>query len=133
MEANADLGRPVSYEGPDRLLVMGHSLPMKRAVSNLIENGLKYGNRVNVRLLRAGDKARLLIEDEGPGIPEAELEHVIAPFVRLDEARGRDTSGLGLGLAIVAKAVEREQGALRLSNRPTGGLQAEILPAGQRG
>jgi signal transduction histidine kinase len=127
VDANADLGREVSYEGPDRLLLTVRSLPMKRALGNLIENGLKYGGRVRVLLDRDGDQARIRVEDNGPGIPEADLRQVTAPFFRLDEARQRDTGGLGLGLAIVANVVEREGGVLRLSNLPEGGLRAEIL------
>jgi signal transduction histidine kinase len=127
VDANADLGRKVSYEGPDRLLLTLRSLPMKRALGNLIENGLKYGGRVRVRLDRDGDQARIRVEDDGPGIPEADLRQVTAPFFRLDEARRRDTGGLGLGLAIVANVVEREAGVLRLSNLAEGGLRAEIL------
>ena len=94
VEASADLGRPVTYEGPEHLLTTARPLPLKRAISNLIENGLKYGGVVRVRLERDGAQARILVEDDGPGIPEAELEHVIEPFFRLDEARQRDRGGL---------------------------------------
>jgi two-component system osmolarity sensor histidine kinase EnvZ len=126
VDANADLGRLVSYVGPDHLLTTARPLPLKRAIGNLIENGLKYGGVVRLKLERVGDTARIVVEDDGPGIPEAELEHVIEPFFRLDEARRRDTQGLGLGLAIVANAVQGEDGDLTLRNRPEGGLQAII-------
>lgn len=125
-EANADLGRPVSYEGPDHLVLATRPLSMKRAIGNLVENGLRHGTHVRIRLADRGDHARLRIEDDGPGIPEAELQRVLTPFFRLDDARQRDTGGLGLGLAIVANAVEREAGTLTLSNLPEGGLRAEI-------
>lgn len=126
VDADADLGRDVSWEGPDHLLVEVRPLALKRALSNLIENGLKYGDRVVVRLARLSDEVQILVCDDGPGIPEDELSHVVTPFFRLDEARMRNTGGLGLGLTIVSKAVEREGGRLALSNRPGGGLQAEI-------
>jgi signal transduction histidine kinase len=126
VDANADLGRPIDYSGPDELVLMTRPLSMKRAIGNLVENGLKYGTQVRVSLADRGDHARLRVEDDGPGIPEAELDRVLAPFFRLDDARGRDTAGLGLGLAIVRNAIEREAGTLILSNLPAGGLRAEI-------
>ena len=67
------------------------------------------------------------VADNGPGLPEDKLEEVTKPFVRLDSARPRDTVGFGLGLAIVARAVELEGGTLTLRNRPVGGLSAEIV------
>lgn len=127
VEAYADVGRAVTYDGPDHLLLSARPLGLKRAVANLVDNGLKYGRNVRVSLDRQGEEARLRIDDDGPGIPEAKLEQVLEPFYRLDEARARDGRGLGLGLAIVAMAVERDHGALRLSNRAEGGLRAEIL------
>ncbi|HKT77846.1 MAG TPA: ATP-binding protein, partial [Sphingobium sp.] len=86
----------------------------------------------DVSVVRRDDELLIRVDDEGPGIPRDKLEEVLKPFSRLDEARQRNTRGLGLGLAIVAKAVEREGGLLTLANRPGGGLRAEIclpLPA----
>jgi signal transduction histidine kinase len=68
----------------------------------------------------------IAVEDDGPGIADDKLEEVLKPFTRLDQARQRNTRGLGLGLAIVAKAVEQEGGTLTLTNRPEGGLRVEI-------
>jgi signal transduction histidine kinase len=69
---------------------------------------------------------RLLVQDDGPGIPAESIEAVMQPFVRLDQARTRDTLGLGLGLSIVARAIEAEGGTFVLRNRSSGGLSAEI-------
>lgn len=84
-------------------------------------------------MLERQDREVLIrVDDDGPGIPRDKLDEVLKPFARLDEARQRNTRGLGLGLAIVARAVELEGGALTLANRPEGGLRAEIclhLPA----
>jgi signal transduction histidine kinase len=66
------------------------------------------------------------VEDAGPGIPDESLGKVLQPFIRLDAARKRDTAGMGLGLAIVDRAIRAEGGALDLSNRPEGGLCATI-------
>ncbi len=77
--------------------------------------------------LVAGDGVvTVCVMDDGPGIPEAEMAHVLEPFVRLDPARGRDTIGFGLGLPIVVQAIEAEGGTLSLANRPQGGLIASV-------
>ena len=124
--ADADLGRAVTYAGPDKLVLDARPLAIKRAIGNLLANGLRYGENVRVTLSDPGDYVCLRVEDDGPGIPEAELERVLTPFFRLDNARHRDTDGLGLGLAIVSNVVEREGGSLLLSNLPQGGLRVEI-------
>lgn len=117
----------VSYAGPDHCLLDVRPLALKRALGNLIENGLKYGHRVAVTLGDEEGLVRIRVEDDGPGIPESDLARVTEPFVRLDEARQRDTPGFGLGLSIAVRAAERDGGRLRLSNRPEGGLRADIL------
>ncbi|WP_277968515.1 ATP-binding protein [Sphingomonas echinoides] len=122
----ADHGRAVTYVGPDHLEHVFRQLGVKRAVSNLVENGLHHGEHVILGLRREPDCVIVRVEDDGPGIPEDLLQSVLEPFVRLDTARRRDTLGLGLGLAIVCRAVELEKGKLTLSNRPEGGLCAEI-------
>lgn len=130
VDAATDAGHVASYEGPDHLLLTVRPVAMKRAVSNLMENAIKYGGCAHVRLMADDAWVCLTVDDEGPGIPEAEQTRVLEPFQRLDAARARDTRGLGLGLAVVARVVEREQGRLALTNRPEGGLRAEIrLPA----
>lgn len=127
----ADRGRDGSYDGPAHLELPLRRLTIKRALVNLVENALQYGDCVFLSLAQEPGRIVLRVEDDGPGIPEASLVRVLDPFVRLDAARGRDTIGLGLGLAIVAKAVAEHDGVLTLSNRPQGGLRAEIvLPTG---
>jgi signal transduction histidine kinase len=121
-----DRGLDARYVGPDhletRMLVSG----MRRAISNLLENALHYGGAATVRLGIENDEIVLTVEDNGPGIPEDKIDEVKLPFVRLGDERERNTSGMGLGLAIVASAVEAEGGTLTLLNRPEGGLSAQI-------
>lgn len=126
VDAFQDQGKEVTYEGPAHLEIVARPLSLRRAMMNLIENALHYGHRADVRVARQGDELLIRVDDEGPGIPRDKLQEVLKPFTRLDEARQRNTRGLGLGLAIVAKAVEREGGLLTLANRPGGGLRAEI-------
>ncbi|WP_230480528.1 ATP-binding protein [Sphingomonas sp. Leaf21] len=123
----ADHGRDVRYIGPDHFDCRVRRFGMKRALTNLVENALHYGDQVSITL-RAdpGDDVRIRVEDDGPGIPEESLELVLEPFVRLDTARRRDTVGFGLGLSIVARVVAAEGGELTLANRSEGGLCAEI-------
>lgn len=123
----ADHGRDVRYVGPDHFDCRLRRFGMKRALTNLVENALHYGEHA-VITLRAdpGDDVRIRVEDDGPGIPDESLELVLEPFVRLDTARRRDTVGFGLGLSIVARVIAAEGGELTLANRPEGGLCAEI-------
>jgi signal transduction histidine kinase len=100
---------------------------LRRAIANLVDNALHYGTRARIVLEEDDDGSVVIsVKDDGPGIPAEQIERVLQPFVRLDRARARDTVGLGLGLAIVSRAVEEECGALTLSNRAQGGLCAEI-------
>ncbi|WP_375248546.1 ATP-binding protein [Sphingomonas sp.] len=122
-----DRGRDAEYVGPDHCEWRVRRVGFKRALMNLVDNALHYGERVTITLLPGGETITIRVEDDGPGIPDDELEHVLEPFVRLDPARGRDTVGFGLGLPIVQLAVSLEGGTLTLSNRPRGGLRAEIV------
>jgi signal transduction histidine kinase len=137
VDAFQDHGDDVTYDGLDHLEMDVRALSLRRAVRNLIENALHYGDRARVSVERKGQEVLIRIDDDGPGIPRDRLEEVLRPFSRLDDARQRNTRGLGLGLAIVQKAVAAEGGRLTLANRPDGGLRAEIclnLPrAGRRG
>jgi signal transduction histidine kinase len=126
VDAFQDHGKPVDYAGPDHLEMVLRSLPLRRAIVNLIENALHYGGRARVMLERKDTEVLIRVDDDGPGIPSDKLDDVLKPFHRLDEARQRNTGGLGLGLAIVARAVEQEGGQLILANRPEGGLRVEI-------
>ncbi|KTE02338.1 ATP-binding protein [Sphingopyxis sp. H115] len=121
-----DHGHRICYEGPDHLVATLRPNAFKRAVGNLIENAIHYGEDVRVGL--SGDSGRIVlrVEDNGPGIPAESIADVLQPFVRLDAARSRNTKGLGLGLAIVSRMVEREAGEFTLTNRIEGGLRAEI-------
>lgn len=122
----ADEGGNVRYEGPGHLDANVRLFDLKRALDNLVSNALRYGKEVVVSLEKRDDRLLLRVSDDGPGIPEARLEEAKQPFVRLDSARGRNTEGLGLGLAIVERVARSHAGALRLSNRPGGGLVAEL-------
>ncbi|PSK80689.1 two-component system osmolarity sensor histidine kinase EnvZ [Limimaricola soesokkakensis] len=104
---------------------------LRRALENLIGNALRYGTRCEVSLIVSPRSLRLLVEDDGPGIPEARREEAMRPFTRLDPARNQDRgTGVGLGLAIVADIAHAHGGALHLGDSERlGGLRAELVLA----
>ena len=126
----ADLGQPVGVRGePAPARVRAKSL--RRVVSNLVNNALRYGKRADVIVQALPEAVHIVIEDEGPGIPEAQLDAVMQPFFRLESSRSRLTGGSGLGLYIARDLIARQGGTLTLANRAEGGLRATIrLPTG---
>lgn len=99
---------------------------IRRALRNLMENAQRYGSGARVSVTRIGDRAEILIEDDGPGIPEQELEKVFDPFTRLETSRSRETGGIGLGLPIARAILRAHGGDVVLSNRAEGGLRATV-------
>ncbi|MCG0996453.1 ATP-binding protein [Acetobacter indonesiensis] len=125
MEYSA-VGRNVTYKGPSDLICVCQTTALERALSNLVDNGLKYGSEVSIHLESDTRHAIITICDDGPGIPDAQLPSALLPFYRLDPARASD-GGLGLGLSIAEAIVSRHQGKLVLSNVKPHGLQAQII------
>ena len=123
----ADLGGDVALEPAARTPYACRPAGLRRALRNLIENALAYGGRARVRLEAAPRQLRLMVEDDGPGVPAAMLERVFEPFVRLEGSRSRETGGIGLGLAIARTIARGHGGDVTLRNRPEGGLEAAIL------
>jgi LPXTG-motif cell wall-anchored protein len=102
------------------------ALSLRRALTNLIDNAVKYGGKATVAMRATTTQVEITVDDNGPGIPEVQLGRVMQPFVRLEDSRNRDTGGIGLGLAIAASIAEAHGGTLTLSNRREGGLRAAI-------
>ena len=104
---------------------------LNRALRNLIDNAVRYGDVANVTLTQEPGMAVITIADKGPGLPVDQLEAAFEPFVRLEGSRNRDTGGVGLGLAIARTIIQAHGGAVQLQNLPAGGLEAEVrLPIG---
>ena len=129
----AELGHDIAVADTDRVLVACRASALRRALRNLMENAAAYGGRATARIERDDEAIRIVVEDEGPGIPERDLERVFEPFVRLEASRNRETGGSGLGLAIARSIVRGHGGDIRLANRADGGLRATVaLPQAER-
>jgi two-component system sensor histidine kinase CpxA len=114
-------------------VVMGDASLLHSAVENVVRNAMRYspeGGEIDIRLKKSsgvnGGEAHILVSDHGPGVPEESLDKLFRPFYRLDDARGRQTGGVGLGLAITERAVRLHGGTVTASNRPGGGLAVEL-------
>jgi signal transduction histidine kinase len=101
---------------------------LRRVVTNLIDNALKFAGEAEVNVRRTPEgRTCITVSDHGPGIPEDQLEFVLQPFYRLEQSRNRNTGGTGLGLAIAHQLTLAIGGSLHLRNRSEGGLAAEIV------
>ncbi len=98
----------------------------KRAVANLVNNAARFAEHVNVSAVRQNGALTVAVEDDGPGIPEAEREDVFRPFYRIDHARNQDAGSTGLGLAIARDIARIHGGDIALSDSPLGGLKAVL-------
>ncbi len=122
----ADAGCDVVRAGPDHAVLLCRPLAIKRALSNVIDNAVKYGRRAQVSLEDMADRVVVTIADDGPGIPEAERERVFDPFYRIEGSRSRETGGTGLGLTIARTIVQIHGGEITLRNKLGGGLLVAI-------
>jgi signal transduction histidine kinase len=121
-----DAGRDIAFTGSGSLSVEGQHLALKRVVSNLVGNALKYATTVRVVARRDDGMAELAVLDDGPGIPDDRLGNVFDPFVRIETSRSKETGGVGLGLTIARSIARAHHGDVVLSNRPEGGLAATL-------
>jgi signal transduction histidine kinase len=121
-----DIGADVSVEECGRIAVPMRQNLIKRALRNLIENAVKYGERARIAIRAEDGRAVVEVEDDGPGIPPEEVERMFEAFTRLEGSRSRETGGSGLGLALARAIVEAHGGTLTLANRDQGGLRATV-------
>ncbi len=122
----ADAGMPVTMDPTASVVLECQPGGLRRAVTNLLDNAIKYGQSARLTLETSADRVRIVIDDDGPGIPDAELLNVFEPYFRLEQSRNRDTGGTGLGLAIAQTIAEAHDGRIELANRPGGGLRAVL-------
>ncbi len=126
MEDAHDMGWQVDCDGHLGAPCAGQVIALRRAIWNLIENGIKFGKRVSIHLESRGQNQRIVIRDYGTGLPDEEIDKVFEPFYRTEASRNRETGGTGLGLAIARNLLRAQGGDVHLSNAPDGGLVATI-------
>ena len=101
-------------------------IAIKRCLTNLVSNALRHGTKVELRAVRGRTSVEIIVDDDGPGIPEARREDVFRPFLRLDESRNVDTGGVGLGLTIARDVARSHGGDVTLDGSPLGGLRVVV-------
>jgi signal transduction histidine kinase len=129
-EDASDAGAAVTYSGIRGTTVSGRPAALRRAISNLIDNAVKYGGAAEATMKAEGRRVVLAIEDHGPGIPRTEREKVFEPFYRIEGSRNPETGGVGLGLAVARSIAHEHGGDIVLAARKGGGLCGRLeLPA----
>jgi signal transduction histidine kinase len=117
----------LGFLGPDHLTIQARPLALKRALTNLVGNALKYGDAARITLhQRSKEVVEIDIDDNGPGIAAEEMETVFEPFRRLETSRNRETGGSGLGLSIARNIIRAHGGDIVLQNLPEQGLRASV-------
>ncbi|CAI3806314.1 ATP-binding protein [Rheinheimera sp. MM224] len=117
-----DSGQAVSLNGSTAAVINTRPHALRRILTNLTDNALKFGGSAEFKVQTTKSGIQLQVLDNGPGIPEAELEQVLQPFYRVESSRNRETGGTGLGLAIAQQLSQALGGRLSLNNRAEGGL-----------
>ena len=126
-----EAGHTITISGDARAPLMGRAQALKRCLQNLIDNALAYGRRADITLRDEGGALNIAISDDGPGIPEDDIERVFEPFYRVEGSRNRNTGGSGLGLSIARNIAQAHGGSVRLRNLARGGLEATLrIPRG---
>ena len=129
-----DMGRKVAYDGPAHAMATVRPDDLHRSVTNLVDNAVRFGAEAVIRLRMTGDQLTIDVEDDGPGISDAQKQNMLEPFVRGDDARNmNEATGFGLGLSITNAIVLAHGGTLSLHDRQPHGLVVRIqLPVHQQ-
>ena len=119
-------GKQINVHFEKNLKINARLNAIKRCLMNLIDNGLAYGQKVEIITKKTISDAVIFIDDNGPGIPEKEYQNVIKPFYRIDKSRGQNKSGVGLGLSITNDIIRSHGGSISLEKSPLSGLRVKI-------
>ena len=110
----------------DEMILKGRPTSLRRSFENIIQNGLIYGKKVEVKVQKSSNRLLIFFDDDGPGIPEDQYKNVFKPFFRLDKSRSLNKSGVGLGLAIVEDIINSHGGNIQLGKSKLKGLQVKV-------
>ena len=119
-------GKQINVHFEKNLKINARLNAIKRCLMNLIDNGLAYGQKVEIITKKTISDAVIFIDDNGPGIPEKEYQNVMKPFYRIDKSRGQNKSGVGLGLSITNDIIRSHGGSISLEKSPLSGLRVKI-------
>ena len=127
VEDMEELGATITRQGKACQAIQARPHALRRCLANLLDNARCYGGGVATLTIEDSDKeVKIVITDQGPGIPQSELEKVFEPYFRLESSRARHTGGTGLGLAIAKAIAEAHGGTITLSSQPGEGLTATV-------
>lgn len=122
-----DMGSEVAFHiSSHRIKFSGRPIALKRAFTNLINNAIRYAGNAVVILKQNTKNIFIIVEDNGPGIPEADMEKVFEPFYRSEQSRSKESGGVGLGLSVTKEIILGHQGTIKLTNKKTGGLKVVV-------
>ena len=117
----------ISTNISSNILINGRKNLIQRCVNNLIDNAIKYGDKVNIELSKSTNNLFIKIEDNGPGIPEKEYDNVFKPFYKIDKGRAESKSSVGLGLSIASDIIRSHGGNIQLEKSSMNGLEVRVI------
>ncbi len=110
----------------EKIEIVAKEQSLRRAITNIVANACRYGKKVIVRIENGTRCVRIIVDDNGPGIPKDKREDVFRAFYRLEDSRNKETGGIGLGLAITRDIITAHGGKINLEDGPLGGLRVVI-------
>ena len=116
----------ISYDGEVKIFFDGRKNSVKRAITNLLDNSIKYGKKINIKMNKTNSIIIILIDDDGPGIPKSEYQNVLKPFYKIDKSRSESKSSVGLGLAISSDIIKSHGGNIKFDKSNLGGLRVKV-------
>lgn len=122
-----DMGMLMNYTSTHGSTLMLQPFAIKRALSNIIENAIRYGHCANVSLYEDEQQVSIIVKDEGPGIAPEELKKIFQPFYRIEDSRNKETGGHGLGLTIAQALIKRQGGEIQMDSTPQKGTTVCIV------
>ena len=116
----------IVFEIKDKIYFNGRKNLIKRSITNLVDNSIKYGTKFNIKLNKTKSFILITIDDDGPGIPQSEYQNVLKPFYKIDKSRSESKSSVGLGLAISSDIIKSHGGNINFDKSKLGGLKVKV-------